>query len=934
MFLLNADKIDLKNRKSIKSGNSSNKIIVKDLNKNKSSKAGCRQTKVTAKMTVPEVYMRIKLIKSVPEKVPVQIGVSVFENFRKFPWITIAKFGIGKHSGRIDFSTGFKASLPWKRLTSAEQFNAGETTGWIDVSDAIYSRKCESPKNPPSRKTVAVCFNSPQLPQLTGKAPIPKPKRIGFKPDCGNLKGVKAIIDFADRPAEEAIKFTVEYDTDISLIALDINGIFDGKVNRRLKQFDYIRPVYESVCEQLEEARKRNPDNAALCRKMVMTTWIHHGYMFNLYDSKTARKQLEWLRLIGFNYCNWFITIPPGINGGNTLKGMSCYVWVSPATPAWLMPDPWREYSFKDIEPRIAFYVDKWKKEVGYKKGAPIWCKVGDEIKLIPEKIICDQPQSRQKFKEWLKAEDYMKNFHNVRREDIKPIRKADVHDEISAKLYYYTCWYRQKLTIAWWQRYVKALKKVLGPTAKIGMESCGISFDKWPDYYLMSQAGFMDHMLHEYTTKLWVPNHYAIAIAEKHRCAEKFGKEQAGGLLAPSRIGTPAGNELICMTALMRGFKNMHCYDFYFNEPWLWDIYSTISRIFRRAARIEDYLLEGRSSLQDAECAVLMSRSTRLWGGKGCGSAAAGHLAGGYLMERNALIAALALQQIPLDVLPEEELLQNLKKYKVLYVTDANISDAAQRIIIKWIKAGGVLCTVSGAAVRNEFNQPSPIWDKLTGREGCIKNGGKRPAAYSEYTPELYKISKLDKVTWEKGGQFQFEAAAARDRINIPNAVQYASFDNGEPAAIALQYGKGRAVHLGFLPAVTLARKNSASYLHDIKHPRNGRMQHDHRFFDPNMLHVYALAADLAGVERRIRVSKSGVDAVFYELADKAIIMLADYDSPKLEYVDITAKFHNNYARCVDENGTHYAMHKNGAGQVLIKKVPLKNSQLLFLTK
>jgi hypothetical protein len=80
--------------------------------------------------------------------------------------------------------------------------------------------------------------------------------------------------------------------------------------------------------------------------------------------------------------------------------------------------------------------------------------------------------------------------------------------------------------------------------------------------------------------------------------------------------------------------------------------------------------------------------------------------------------------------------------------------------------------------------------------------------------------------------------------------------------------------------------------------------------------------------------VSKSGVDAVFYELADKAIIMLADYDSPKLEYVDITAKFHNNYARCVDENGTHYAMHKNGAGQVLIKKVPLKNSQLLFLTK
>lgn len=335
-----------------------------------------------------------------------------------------------------------------------------------------------------------------------------------------------------------------------------------------------------------------------------------------------------------------------------------------------------------------------------------------------------------------------------------------------------------------------------------------------------MSKAGFMDHMLHEYTTKFWVPNHYAIAIAEKHRCAEKFGKEQAGGLLSPSRIGTPAGNELICMTALMRGFKDMHCYDFYYNEPWLWDLYSTISRIFRRAARIEDYLLDGHSSLQDAECAVLISRSTRIWGGKGYGNAAAGHLAGGYLMERNALIAALAFQQIPLDVLPEEELLQQLDKYKVLYVTDANISDVAQSAIINWVKAGGVLCTVSGAAVRNEFNQPSSIWDKLTGKTGVIKNSGDKPTAYSEYTPELYKLSKLDEVTWEKGKQFQFEVAAARDKINIPNAVKYASFGNGDPAAIALQYGKGWAVHLGFLPAVTLARKNTASYLHDIKSP------------------------------------------------------------------------------------------------------------------
>jgi hypothetical protein len=877
------------------------------------------------KMTI---FMRVRIGKSQPKDIPLQIGVSVFENFREFPWMTIAKFGIGRTGKKIDFSTDFESLLPWEKLSSAEQFYSGDTSAWIDISESIYSRLCERPDKPASQKTIAVCFNSPSLPCLTGHAPCPNPRRIGFKPDCGNLEGINAVVDFAEEASEDHIIFSSDYSSDISLIALDISGIFDKNGNRQLKDFDFIRPVYESVCEQFEQARKLGVNNTSLCRKIILNTWIHHGYMFNLYDSKTAQKQLEWLRLVGYNYCNWFITLPPGISGETMPDGMSCYTWVSPETPAWLMPDPWKEYLTKEIESKISFYVDKWKKEIKYKEGASIWCKVGDEIKLIAEDMICELPQSQNAFKAWLKTEGITHD------DKIVPIRKKDVEDEFSAKIYYYTCWYRQLVTIKWWERYIEELRKVLGAEARIGMESCGISFNEWPDYYLMSQSGFMDHMLHEYTTKLWIPNHYAIAIAEKHRSVEKFGKEQAGALFSPSRTGTAAGNELICMTALMRGFKHIHMYDYYHNEPWLWELYSSVAKFFERAANVEDFIFEGKSPVDEAECAVLFSRSTEIWGGAGYDNYEYGHLASGYLMERNTLIAALAFQQIPLDILPEEEISKRLEHYKVLYISDANLTEKSQDVIIEWVKTGGVLFTVAGAAVRDEFNQPSSIWDKLSLRKNAIKSTIERPDAYSEYTAELYDLPVVDHINWQDGAKNSFEVFIGRDIIDIPEALSYGTFENEDSAAIALKVGKGWGMHLAFLPAVTLARQNSESYLHDIKNSKNGRRQHDQRHFNTGLLSIYAKPISLAKLKHRLTVSKTGVDATFYEQGDKAIIMLADYDSPILEYIDLKIDFCSDYSICKDEHNNDYGLTKDIEGITLIKNIALENTQMLFCRK
>ena len=55
----------------------------------------------------PKVFFRLKLEQVMPEGHPVRAAVSVFPDFRFFPWMTFGKFGVGKESGKIPEGTLF-----------------------------------------------------------------------------------------------------------------------------------------------------------------------------------------------------------------------------------------------------------------------------------------------------------------------------------------------------------------------------------------------------------------------------------------------------------------------------------------------------------------------------------------------------------------------------------------------------------------------------------------------------------------------------------------------------------------------------------------------------------------------------------------------------------------------------------------------------------
>src|SRR5262249_18051914 len=81
----------------------------------------------------------------------------------------------------------------------------------------------------------------------------------------------------------------------------------------------------------------------------------------------------------------------------------------------------------------------------------------------------------------------------------------------------------------------------------------------------------------------------------------------------------------------------------------------------------------------------------------------------------KRCLYIALRHQQIPLDFVVDGD---DLKNYKVLYLTDANVSLGGSKAIADWVNAGGTLFASAGAGMFDEFNRPNKILSDLLGVE------------------------------------------------------------------------------------------------------------------------------------------------------------------------------------------------------------------------
>lgn len=232
--------------------------------------------------------------------------------------------------------------------------------------------------------------------------------------------------------------------------------------------------------------------------------------------------------------------------------------------------------------------------------------------------------------------------------------------------------------------------------------------------------------------------------------------------------------------------------------------MYRMILGSFRELGLFEDIVQDGQ--VRGGETGLWFSETADIWGDS-LGSRAAA---------KRSLYTAIRHQQVPLDILVEQDALDGtLDKYKVLYLTDAHVSGAASRKMADWVAKGGRLFATAGAGMFDEVNRPNTVLRALLGVE-----------------PERWDAPADRQITWIKqdipfakdvdmvatsaakpdatgtAAPLAFESPlgvyGAVSRVKNNGGQVLATFANGTPAVMTKKTGQGTTWYCGFLPGLS----------------------------------------------------------------------------------------------------------------------------------
>lgn len=221
-------------------------------------------------------------------------------------------------------------------------------------------------------------------------------------------------------------------------------------------------------------------------------------------------------------------------------------------------------------------------------------------------------------------------------------------------------------------------------------------------------------------------------------------------------------------------------------DEP---EMYREVLRSFRELGLYEDIIQDG--TVRPAEAAMWFSETADIWGDS--------H--GSFAAAKRGLYTAIRHQQIPLDFVVEPDAHDGtLGKYKVLYLTDAHVSQAASTKIAEWTQAGGRLFATAGAGMFDELNRPNEILQKLLGvsQTGLDVPDGQQLIWIKQDLPFSTPIAQV------KSGEQFIPVFGVRSRVTLSGAEQISGFSDGAPAVTRQVVGKGQATYCAYLPALS----------------------------------------------------------------------------------------------------------------------------------
>jgi hypothetical protein len=237
-----------------------------------------------------------------------------------------------------------------------------------------------------------------------------------------------------------------------------------------------------------------------------------------------------------------------------------------------------------------------------------------------------------------------------------------------------------------------------------------------------------------------------------------------------------PRGAAYKLLSVVARGAKLVTAYAFgpLFAPPNSWAdnvaAYGPLADAMGLIGRGERLLYPGRP--ERAKVAVQLPASSRLWDRDPIGAPF-------YHRDVPALHTALVHDGYAVDFVDDAALATGVldeRGYTTLYLLGPNLPVTAQRRVATWVRGGGTLVALPGAATADEFNEPQTMLEDLT---GVANRGAWQPLREPAHRAPAFGLSHrltVSDAAWQDaiGGA---EPLLLRDLVARPTAPQLLDF-------------------------------------------------------------------------------------------------------------------------------------------------------------